>query len=88
MIRNRSRLTNLTAQDTVVVYPSIGRLTQDGRFWRIDVRGTVYESGSVSRRKHLLLRLLQRVARVQPSEAERDLFESRIRAFIAPTRTR
>ena len=85
MIRNRSRLTNLTAQDTVVVYPSIGRLTQDGRFWRIDVRGTVYESGSVSRRKHLLLRLLQRVARVQPSEAERDLFESRIRAFIAPT---
>ena len=85
MIRNRRKCTNLTPHDTVVVYPSFGRLTSDGQIWRIEVCGTVYESGSVSRRKQILLRLLQRVARVQPSESERDLFESRIRAFIAPT---
>jgi len=85
VIRNRSKRSNLTPHDTVVVYPSVGRLTSDGQDWRIEVCGTVYESGSVSRRKQILLRLLQRVARVQPSESERDLFESRIRAFIAPT---
>ena len=85
MIRNRWKCTNLLPHDTVVVYPSFGRLTSDGRIWRIEVCGTVYESGSVSRRKQMLLRLLQRVARIQPSESERDLFESRIWAFIAPT---
>ncbi len=33
----------------------------------------------------MLVRLMQRVARVEPSDAERELFESRLQAFVAPT---
>lgn len=82
MIRRSS---NIKANDAVVVYPSYGQLAPDGRSWRIEVVGTVYEKGSVSRRKRMLVRLMQRVAKVRPSENEREVFESRIRPFVAPT---
>ena len=82
MIRQTS---SIGVNDTVVVYPSYGRLSPDGRSWRVDIRGTVYEAGSISRRKRLLVRVMQRFAKVQPSEAQRELFESRLQAFVAPT---
>lgn len=79
------KTTNISVDDTVVIYPSYGRLAEDGRSWRIEVCGTVYESGSISRHKQMLLRLMQRVAKVEPAAAERALFDERVRAFIAPT---
>jgi hypothetical protein len=72
-------------EDTVVLYPSFGHLIDGGNAWRVHVCGTVYERGSVSLRKRLLLRLLQKVLRVEPEELQRPLFERRVRAFIAPT---
>lgn len=77
--------TDVDSSDHVVIYPTVGHLTRDGAAWRIDVYGTVYAAGSVNPRKRLLLRLLQRVAKVQPTDSQRELFESRIREFIAPT---
>lgn len=85
MLKILRRATDVEPTDHVVIYPTYGHLTRDGSAWRIEVFGTVYEAGSVSLRKRLLLRLLQRVAKVQPSEAEASLFETRIREFIAPT---
>lgn len=84
LIRVESR-TDVEASDHVVVYPTIGHLVDDGAAWRIDITGTVYEAGCESRRKRMLLNLLQRAAKVQPTAAEHELFESRIREFIAPT---
>lgn len=77
--------TDLEASDQVVVYPTIGHLVDNGATWRIDISGTVYQAGSESRRTRMLLNLLQRAAKVQPTAAEQELFESRIRKFIAPT---
>lgn len=71
--------------DRVVVYPTMGHLVDAGTAWRIDICGTVYQPGSESRQKRMLLRLLQRAAKIQPTESEHELFESRIREFIAPT---
>ncbi len=85
MIRKRLQWTNLDRDDVVVLYPTFGHFEPQSQTWRIEIRGTVYEAGSVSRHKQMLLRLLQRVAKVQPSESQRDLFERRIREFIAPT---
>jgi Phosphatidate phosphatase APP1, catalytic domain len=85
MIKQVEPRTDVEASDHVVVYPTIGHSVDGGASWRIDFFGTVYEAGSESRRKRLLLQLLQKAAKVQPTEAERMLFESRIRAFIAPT---
>ena len=77
--------TDVEASDHVVVYPTIGHLVDGGATWRIDIYGTVYEAGSESVRKRMLLRLLQRAAKIQPTQTEHALFESRIREFIAPT---
>ncbi|MDA1055607.1 MAG: App1 family protein [Planctomycetota bacterium] len=77
--------TDVEPSDHVVVYPTIGNMVDGGESWRIDIYGTVYEAGSESRQKRMLLRLLQRAAGVQPTEEEHELFEPRVREFIAPT---
>ncbi len=85
MIRQRSHRTNIEATDRVVLYPTCGYFDSNSQTWRIEIRGTVYEEGAISWRKQLLLRVLQRVAKVQPDESQQAIFESRIREFIAPT---
>lgn len=85
MLNHIDLRTDVDPTDHVVVYPTIGRSIDGGASWRIDLYGTVYEAGAESRRKRMLLNLLQRVAKVQPSDAQRALFETRIREFIAPT---
>lgn len=85
MIRDRKRWTNLQRDDQVVIYPTYGCLDRDRRTWRVELCGTVYESGSVSLRNRLMVRLLQRVARVTPTELEQPTFQERIREFVAPT---
>ena len=85
MIRQRTRRTNIEATDRVVLYPTCGHFDSDSQTWRIEVRGTVFEEGAISWRKQVLLRVLQRAAKVRPDESQRAIFESRIREFIAPT---
>ena len=85
MLKRRTKNRGVEPTDQVVVYPTFGRRGDGNGLWQIDVTGTVYEAGSVSMRKRMLLRLLQRVAKIQPDESEQPLFESRIREFIAPT---
>ncbi|HRX78290.1 MAG TPA: DUF2183 domain-containing protein [Pirellulaceae bacterium] len=85
MLKRSESRTDVEATDQVVVYPTIGHRADGGASWRIDIYGTVYEAGSESRQKRMLINLLQRAAKLQPAEVERELFESRIREFIAPT---
>ncbi len=85
MLKRSEPRTDVEPSDHVVVYPTIGRSVDGGASWRIEIYGTVYKAGAESRQKRTLLRLLQRAAKVQPTEAQHDLFESRIREFIAPT---
>jgi len=77
--------TELHGDETVVLYPSFGQRIAGGAEWRIQVCGTVYEQGSVSLRQRLLLRLLQKAMKVDPEEIAQDVFQRRVRAFIAPT---
>ncbi len=85
MIRQRSHRTNIAASDRVVLYPSCGHFDQTSQTWRIEVHGTVFEAGAISWRKQMLLRVLQRVAKVRPDASQQAIFEARIREFIAPT---
>ena len=85
MLKQSEPRTDVEPSDHVVVYPTIGRLVDGGTSWRIDIYGTVYQAGSESRQKRMLLRLLQRAAKMQPSDTQHELFEARIREFIAPT---
>lgn len=85
MLKRFEPRTDVEASDHVVVYPTIGHLVDGGATWRIEIYGTVYAAGSESVQKRMLLRLLQRAAKIQPTETQQSLFESRIREFIAPT---
>jgi hypothetical protein len=81
----RIKATHVGHDDLVILYPTFGHLTDGDDTWRIHVCGTVYEDGAASVRHRLLLRLLQKVMKVQPTDMEQPLFKRRIRAFIAPT---
>ncbi len=85
MLKRFAPQTDVEASDHVVVYPTIGHLVDGGTTWRIEISGTVYSAGTESVQKRMLLRLLQRAAKIQPTERQHALFESRIREFIAPT---
>ena len=59
MGKRRRSWSNIDRDDTVVLYPTSGHLIDGDDRGRLHVYGTVYEQGSVSLRKRLLLRLLQ-----------------------------
>lgn len=81
----QSLLTNVTSKDTVVVFPGFGCLVDGGQTWRITIDGAVYEPGIVSLRQKLLLRLLKRVMKADPTDFESEIFRRRIHAFAAAT---
>jgi hypothetical protein len=85
MVRAKRKKSRLTPGETVILYPSFGRLTEDGRAWRIAIEGTVYDPEQIGLRKRLLVRLLRRVMKVQPEDLEREIFRQRIRCFVAAT---
>jgi hypothetical protein len=58
-------------------------LQPDGITWRIPINGTVFEPGRVGLSKRILLRLLQRVMRADKLELQGEIFQDRIRGFVA-----
>lgn len=77
--------TTIRTGEHVVVYPTFGYPIDDGDAYRIAVQGTIYAAGSISLRKRMMIRLLKRFMRVDPSEIDHDIFNSRIRGFATPT---
>ncbi len=82
-----SAFTNATvrAGEHVVVYPTFGYPIDGGDAYCIAVQGTIYASGSISLRKRMMIRLLKRFMRVDPSEIDQEIFDARIRGFATPT---
>ena len=75
----------LDEQDQVIIYPTFGHLSADGRSWHLGISGVVYEPGRHNLRRRMLLRVLQRLMRV-PSEAMKsELFRDRINCFLVGT---
>jgi hypothetical protein len=71
--------------ETVVCYPSIGHLLDDGQTWKISVFGTIYEPGELDLRKRIVLRVLRQVMKVSAEALATELFQQRIHCFIAAT---
>src|SRR5690606_13015555 len=71
--------------ETVVLYPTYGHLTDEGRTWRIPINGVIYEPGVVNLRRRLLLRLLRKVMDVEAEALQSPIFLDRIGAFVAAT---
>ena len=79
--------TNITSDETVVMFPSLGHLEEDGRTWRVLVHGEVFShSDRVSLGKRILLQLLQRAMKATPDDLRSDIFRQRIERFLAVDR--
>jgi len=85
MITNTKPVTNLRRGESVMFFPSYGRLADDGKTWKVNICGAVIEPENVSIHKRLLLRLLNRVLKASPEELDSEVFKQRIRAFAAAT---
>ncbi len=76
--------TKSTSDETVVMFPSLGHLEDDGRTWRVLVHGEVFSRANrVSLGKRILLRLLQRAMKATSGDLQSDIFQQRIGRFLA-----
>ncbi|MDP6446782.1 MAG: App1 family protein, partial [Pirellulaceae bacterium] len=81
MIQHDAPITNLQRDEEVVLYPSFGYRVN--RVWRVVVEGIVFGRGSVNFRKRLMIRLLGRAMRVEPTDLDSEIFRERIEGFVA-----
>src|SRR5947208_5590108 len=75
MTRRPRPLTNLARGDRVVLFPSLGHLSRDGRHWIVHVHGDVSTAGKMTLGKRVLLRLLKRAMRASNEELAGNLFQ-------------
>jgi phosphatidate phosphatase APP1 len=83
MTRRPRPLTNLADEDRVVLFPSLGHLSRDGRHWIVNVHGDVSTAARLTLGKRLLLKLLQRTMRASNEAFASELFQQRIARFVA-----
>ena len=73
----------LQPHHSVVFYPTYGHPSADGQAWHITISGIVYEPGSLTMQRRLILRALRRYMKVQPEAFQSDVFRQRIEGFLA-----
>lgn len=86
MTRRPRPLTNLADEDRVVLFPTLGHLSQDGRQWIVNLHGDVSAATHLTLGKRLLLKLLQRTMRASNEAFASELFQERIARFVARDR--
>lgn len=67
--------------EEVLLFPSFGQQLPDGR-WRLEIAGAIYDPLDVKIQMRVLLRLLQRVMKIDPIELQNEIFQQRIEAFV------
>ncbi|MCA9222918.1 MAG: DUF2183 domain-containing protein [Planctomycetales bacterium] len=82
MISANSPISDIAEHHRVALYPSFGRLADDGQSWKLNIHGVVLEPREINLRKRILLRLLKRVMNADPSHFDSELFRRRIDCFI------
>lgn len=67
----------------LVFYPSFGHLVDGGRAWRVTVTGSVSHPRPLKLSDRMLLRMLQKVMKVDSEALDSDIFRQRTTAFLA-----
>lgn len=84
MFRSSPLDTNLTNDETVVLFPSLGHLSPDGQTWHVQVHGEVFsKQTTIGLAKRLLLRMLQRAMQAPDDEFGTPIFQQRIARWLA-----
>ncbi|MFI4877143.1 MAG: phosphatase domain-containing protein [Blastopirellula sp. JB062] len=74
-------VTDLTASQSVVVYPTYGYPSADGRRWVVEVHGCIFEKVPDNLPRWILLRLLARLMDATPEDLQTEIFQQRILGF-------
>jgi len=67
----------------VVLFPTIGYRSADGRNWQVQVHGDVFSHRPVGIGQRFMLKVLQRVMKAPTGAFESELFRHRIHRFLA-----
>lgn len=71
--------------ESVILFPTFGRMDDDGRTWRVSVRGVVFGPGKNNFRRKLIIRVMRRLLKARRSQLESEPFTSRVAAFLTKT---
>lgn len=74
-------VSDLTASQSVVVYPTYGYPSADGRRWVVEVHGCVFEKVPDNLPRWIMLRLLARLMDATPEDLQTEIFQQRILGF-------
>ncbi|EAQ77521.1 phosphatidate phosphatase App1 family protein [Blastopirellula marina] len=74
-------VTDLTASQSVVVYPTYGYPSADGRRWVVEVHGCIFEKVPDNLPRWIMLRLLARLMDASPEDLQTEIFQQRILGF-------
>ncbi|TWT30836.1 phosphatidate phosphatase App1 family protein [Blastopirellula retiformator] len=74
-------VSDFTVNQSVVVYPTYGYPSADGRRWVVEVHGCVFEKVPDNLPRWILLRLLARLMDATPDDLQTEIFQERILGF-------
>lgn len=74
-------VSDFTVNQSVVVYPTYGYPSADGRRWVVEVHGCVFEKVPDNLPRWILLRLLARLMDATPEDLQTEIFQERILGF-------
>ncbi len=75
----------LRPTEQVVLFPTFGHLSSDGRMWHVGVSGVVFEPGAQNFRRKMFVHVLQRLLKVPVDELQSDFFQRRVDRFLVTT---
>lgn len=78
-------MSQVSENETVVLYPSFGHLIDDDRAWKVPLHGMACQPSRPNLQQRIVLKFLRRLMRAHPEALESELFQSRIRGFTAAT---
>ncbi|PHS11315.1 MAG: hypothetical protein COA78_09910 [Blastopirellula sp.] len=79
---DETAVSNITQDESVVVYPTMAHLAPDGKHWMLNIHGCVFETVPHNFSRKILLQLLARIMQASPEDLESEVFKKHIHGFV------
>ena len=78
-------MSKIAENESVVLFPGFGHFVEGEREWRLPVHGVLSSPGQPNLQQRIVLKLLRRLMKADRQAFESEIFQSRIRGFVAAT---
>lgn len=72
-------------EERIVMFPTFGHRSADGRAWKIEIWGAVFEPAPNNLRRRMLIKVLQRLMKVESEQLDTPTFRKRSELFLIST---